>query len=408
MVNSRIKNNISIHSFPSGSKKNRPFFSTSGKNSKPFFQPKLTVGPVDDVYEQEADAVAEQVMRRPGNQFIQPKISAVGLQRKCTACEKEEKEKVRRKATASTTLEAPAEVHQALHSGGQTMDEGTKSFMENRFGYDFSQVKIHTGAVAAKSAGAINALAYTSGNHVVFNNGQYAPGTDSGKQLLAHELTHVVQQSSGIQPKTIQRRVIDRNVVTNNAMLTTLGLTRQEVIDTLVTADTDAIQLAQNAEDALTTQLNNARSGDPVDANEETILNEELGLSFNNPAHHNLIRQQIGRFRRVRETLESGYLRYLALGIGNVSLIGCEPAPCGDEFASSCPGNRLIVLCQGFWDTPDEQSATILHEPFHIWFHMARHAENALRRADASCFESYALRVSGRDAFASCVDHTAG
>lgn len=390
-------------------KKTKPvssFFQTKHTDQKPFFQPKLTVGPPDDMYEREADAVASRVMRMPDNQAMTTSISPIGVQRKCAECEEEKK--LQRKPKSSITNEAPAEVHQAIQSGGQTMDNSTRSFMENRFGYDFSGVKIHTGSVASKSASAINALAYTSGNHVVFNQGQYAPETDSGKKLLAHELTHVVQQSSGIQQKTIQRRVIDQNVVTNNAMLTALGLTRQEVIDRIVAADADAIQLAQNAEDTLTTQLNNAQNGDPVDANEETILNEELGLSFNNPAHHNLIRQQIGRFRRVRETLESGYLRYLALGIGNISLVGCEPGPCGEDFAFSCPGNRLIVLCQTFWDTPDEQSATILHEPFHIWFDMARHEENALRRADASCFESYALRVSGRAAPASCVAHTAG
>lgn len=403
-----MKQNMSISETVKKTKPVSSFFQTEHTDQKPFFQPKLTVGPVDDAYEREADAMADQVMRMTDKPFVQTKISPVSVQRMCAECEEEERAQRKEKGASSTSTETPSVVNEAIQSGGKPLDTGTLSFMESRFGYDFSNVKIHTGAVAAKSADAIHALAYTSGNHVVFNNGQYAPETDSGKQLLAHELTHVVQQSSGIQPKTIQRRVIDRNVVTNNAMLTRLGLSRQEVIDTIVAADADAIQLAQNAEDTLTTQLRNAQNGDPVDANEETILNEELGLSFNNPAHHNLIRQQIGRFRRVRETLESGYLRYLALGIGNVSLVGCEAGSCGDSFAFSCPGNRLIVLCQAFWDTPDEQSATILHEPFHIWFDMARHAENALRRADSSCFESYALRVSGRTAPASCVDHTAG
>ena len=187
-----------------------------------------------------------------------------------------------------------------------------------------------------------------------------------------------------------------------------LGLTRQQIVETITAADADAIVLAQAAEDALTTQLANAQNGDPVDPDTELILNEELGLSFNNAAQRGLIREQIRRFTRIRETLESGYLRYLAIGIGNVSIIGCDPEPCGTEFASSCPGNRLIVLCQTFWDTPAEQSATILHEPFHIWFSMVRHANNALRRADASCFESFALRVAGRAAFASCAGHTAG
>src|SRR5690606_20271324 len=72
-------------------------------------------------------------------------------------------------------------------------------FMENRFGYDFSHVKIHDDTVAAKSAQSINALAYTSGNNIVFNHGQYSPETNSGRKLLAHELTHVVQQGNGSQ-----------------------------------------------------------------------------------------------------------------------------------------------------------------------------------------------------------------
>ncbi len=66
-------------------------------------------------------------------------------------------------------------------------------------------MKIHTGEVAAKSAQSINALAYTTGNNIVFNAGQYAPESDSGKRLLAHELTHVVQQGGGVQAKTVQR-----------------------------------------------------------------------------------------------------------------------------------------------------------------------------------------------------------
>lgn len=295
-----------------------------------------------------------------------------------------------------------------LNGRGEQLGASTQRFFENRMGYDFSNVRVHTGGEAARSAQSINALAYTTGTNIVFNEDQYSPESAAGKKLLAHELTHVVQQNAQQSVQRIQRRVIDRNVVTTDAMLNVLGLTRQQIIDVITAADADAIVLAQNGEDALTAQLANAQGGAAVDANIELILNEELGLSFNQPAHRALIRQQIRRFTRVRETLESGYLRYLSIGIGNVSIIGCEAAPCGTEFASSCPGNRLIVLCQTFWDTPDEQGATLLHEPFHIWFEMARHAENALRRADASCFESFALRVSGRDAPATCVAHTGG
>src|SRR5690348_10689940 len=69
--------------------------------------------------------------------------------------------------------------------------------MESRFGQDFSQVRVHTDTKAAESARAVNALAYTVGQDVVFGEGQYTPGTQEGKSLLAHELTHVVQQDAG-------------------------------------------------------------------------------------------------------------------------------------------------------------------------------------------------------------------
>src|SRR5712692_1069264 len=111
------------------------------------------------------------------------------------------------------------------------------------------------------------------------------------------------------------------------------------------------------------------------------------GLTLTNPAHFPLIRQQADRFQRVRELLESGFLRYLCRA-ETVELVGCSAAPCAPNFARSCPANRLIALCQNFWDDPAQRSATILHEPFHILFTMQFHQNNALRRADASCFES--------------------
>lgn len=85
-------------------------------------------------------------------------------------------------------------------SSGQALDAATRDFMESRFGYDFGQVRVHADAGAAQSAGAVNALAYTVGQNLVFGAGQYAPQTVEGRRLLAHELTHVVQQSGGARP----------------------------------------------------------------------------------------------------------------------------------------------------------------------------------------------------------------
>jgi hypothetical protein len=93
--------------------------------------------------------------------------------------------------------QVPPIVHEVLRSPSQPLDPATRTFMELHFGHDFSQVRVHTDAQAGESARAVNALAYTVGHDVVFGAGQYAPGTDAGGQLLAHELTHVVQQAGG-------------------------------------------------------------------------------------------------------------------------------------------------------------------------------------------------------------------
>jgi hypothetical protein len=84
-------------------------------------------------------------------------------------------------------------VQGALASPSRPLDEDARSFMEPRFGHDFSQVRIHHDETAARTSQAVNALAYTVGDHIVFGAGQYAPGTPAGRRMLAHELCHVIQ-----------------------------------------------------------------------------------------------------------------------------------------------------------------------------------------------------------------------
>lgn len=103
--------------------------------------------------------------------------------------------------------EVPEVVQDVLHSQGSPLDRGTRAFMESRFGQDFSRVRVHTDARAAESALSVNALAYTVGSDIVLGAGQYAPQTDAGRRLLAHELTHVVQQRgahSQLQPLSVE------------------------------------------------------------------------------------------------------------------------------------------------------------------------------------------------------------
>src|SRR5262245_11726484 len=92
---------------------------------------------------------------------------------------------VRRKAAGSAAVPTvPSAVHEVLRSLGQSLDSATRTFLEPRFGHDFSHVRVHTDARAAQSARAVGALAYTVGQNVVFGAGQYAPGTEAGRRLL--------------------------------------------------------------------------------------------------------------------------------------------------------------------------------------------------------------------------------
>ena len=175
-------------------------------NKQSIIQPKLTIGQSNDKYEQEADRVADQVMRMP--QSDQP------VQRKCEKCEEELQMKplnsaitpiIQQKSNAEGTV-APDNISQTLaksKSGGQPLDATTNQLMSRGIGADFSNVKIHTDSSAIQMNQQLNAKAFTNGSDVYFNQNQYNPQSSEGKHLLAHELTHVVQQ--GGETGSIQR-----------------------------------------------------------------------------------------------------------------------------------------------------------------------------------------------------------
>jgi hypothetical protein len=167
-------------------------------------QAKLRVSAPGDIYEQEADSVSEQVMRIPDLQ----------LQRACAGGGKSEEErcdacKLSRKARGESVggAHVPGVVGEVLHTAGRPLDAAMQTSMGVRFHFDFSRVRIHDDARAAESASAVSALAYTVGSHIVFGPGQYSPATVAGQRLLAHELTHVMQQSASgsttAQPFTV-------------------------------------------------------------------------------------------------------------------------------------------------------------------------------------------------------------
>jgi hypothetical protein len=114
----------------------------------------------------------------------------------CKECKKKQMTLRRHPAGQATPATVPPIVYDVLRSPGQPLDSETRAFFEPRFGHDFGKVRVHSDARAGESARAVNALAYTVGQDIAFDNGQYAPETMEGRRLLAHELAHVVQQRS--------------------------------------------------------------------------------------------------------------------------------------------------------------------------------------------------------------------
>ena len=163
--------------------------------SKPpvgILQPKLAIGSVDDPLEHEADRIADHVMRMP-----KPDLP-IGAS--------PERLQMKPASLANAVVgEAPAEVHEALRSGGRPLDSATRAYFEPRYGHSFADVRIHDDSLASRSAEALGARAYAVGRDIVFGATEYRPGSKRGDRLLAHELAHVVQQSNGTIGAVVQR-----------------------------------------------------------------------------------------------------------------------------------------------------------------------------------------------------------
>lgn len=167
-------------------------------------QAKLQIGAANDRYEQEADRVADQVMAMTGHSVVSaapPRIQRLTGQ-----------------STGQPGAVAPASVDRVLASPGRPLESSLRQDMGQRFGYDFSQVRVHSGSAAEQSARDISARAYTVGRNVVFGAGQFAPKARAGQHLLAHELTHVVQQTGPVESRLTQGD--DKHGLTSVPMLT--------------------------------------------------------------------------------------------------------------------------------------------------------------------------------------------
>jgi Domain of unknown function (DUF4157) len=183
-------------------------------------QRKLTIGASNDPLELEADLIADRVMASSANSVVSsapPRIQRFTGQ-----------------TTGQADMTAPDSVDSVLSSPGSPLEPGLQEDMGQRFGHDFSQVRVHTDAAADRSAQDVNANAYTVGQDIVFSAGQFAPNTNKGQRLIAHELMHVVQQHTLRMPHNLSRKMGDEKENEVRAKLLTeftdgAGLPEQQV-----------------------------------------------------------------------------------------------------------------------------------------------------------------------------------
>jgi len=167
---------------------------TCGSCEKPqgMLQRKLMIGASNDPLELEADRVADQVMAGPAHSAVNEAPPSI--------------QRFTGQGGGEMDM-APSSVERVLASSGTPLQPALRRNMERRFGYDFSHVRIHTDARAIESAHNIGAEAYAVGADIVFGESRYNPQSQEGKCLIAHELTHVVQQSFGAAP-SVQRQPV--------------------------------------------------------------------------------------------------------------------------------------------------------------------------------------------------------
>lgn len=209
---------------PQADKKAPSFFNSKEKETEPFFkassiQPKLEIGDQDDPQEKQADEVADEVIQ-PQPQITPPVIQPKEEEKRGKQAEPviqpsrstSEQDIIQPKLGPAPVVQpgngAGKNLSQQLQdskTSGQGLDDSIRMDMSRKIGADFSKVKIHTGSNAAEMNQSLNARAFTHGNNIYFNSGEYDPSSTRGKHLLAHELTHVVQQSSSPGNIKIQR-----------------------------------------------------------------------------------------------------------------------------------------------------------------------------------------------------------
>jgi len=298
-------------------------------------QTKLRIHEPGDEYEQEADRVAEQVMRmaEPARQLETSMMPAAPqVQRRVSA-------RSGRIGDAAPILDA------VLSSPGQPLDAATRAFFEPRFGHDFSRVRVHADQRAAQSARAVNALAYTVGSDVSFGTGQYRVNTAEGRRLLAHELAHVVQQESAMaspRSPSLQR---------------TASFVNGSVSETLNLADR---------------VLNNQSAGETEFVlNGSTFTTVDDGVKALHVPRLNSSARGRGRvrcsFASVPDNRVSFAMRILSPGVWSTATTKAAIGTLLPGFSAACSGaNAATFTVNGMPANQDQRARTRTHEDHHV------------------------------------------
>jgi len=435
----------------------------------PHVQAKLTIGQPNDKYEQEADYVADEVMRMPEpgvqrqvepeeeeEETLQPKplvsqitpLVQVQVQRqeeeeetpqakplaeqitplvqRQIEPEEEEEEAIQTKLadgmqvqrqeepeeeeeepiqTKQVRTRAPSETPnlasriESLKGSGQPLPRSVRAFFEPRFGHNFSQVRVHTDAQADKTARAVNARAFTLGRDIVFGVGEHAPNTASGRKLLAHELTHVVQQNiiNSNQTKTnlIQRKVPPRYVTCNKYPRTYpifKRISTNTPVSVIQSAESRAIKLLDNVINELESTRSKILKGEPIARpTVSDVVDSSLKTRFKlKPNNRNIwiktgagtVCVLIKRFKAARKIFNTaGSTGYSCLGL-----------KCADAWAYTYPPNYWIYLCRHWWDASlDHQAGCLIHEALHIYYKFIVDTGNL---GNAECYEQLVLDLN--------------
>lgn len=356
-------------------------------------QGKLTVNEPGDKYEREADRVAEQVMRSDGTDPTANTGESPKLQPNETSSE-------------SHTIETEtAQQIESLKGSGSPLSSDLRSFFEPRFGYDFSDVRIHTGQQSDEAARSLNASAFTFGTNIAFQSGAYRDGSLTGRQLLAHELSHVVQQTGIKKAGGWSDEIVQRRVGSVRCTPGKLGVPQKGEFDpepALRQIDHQAGALASATANIVAIaaemlQFSASNSGGKV----EQAFQNHFGLPprKNGKYLNRLTTEQYGtrsqalktemRILAERFVLISDFLK------GSITYNCVTKSKCSNVCSHDCDayvsvGGSTINLCPSFWDfwpkKMDSAAALLIHEAAHTIWQSVGHEENFNH---AECYASF-------------------